>query len=166
MSETVAQTAKPPKSSQKESMAKGLALATLAPIAGIALWVLLWRGGFIASIVSFAVAWGAVKLYKIGAGVDLPSRKAALSLAALILVGVVLAFFAGIISDATSFYKEEAQMSELELLQNSQFWSLVWENFKLSEFWSSYTTDILISLAFTALGIFWIIRDLLIPTKS
>ena len=145
-------------------MQRGVLFALAAPIIGVVLWVILWRMGFIASLVSFAIVYLTVWLYKKGAGVDILSRKAAIVSLIIAIVGVILAFLAGVVSDGTSFYKQDAQMSEWALLQEGQFWSLMGESFKYLSFWSAYKMDILISLAFAALGMYSTIKDLFVSS--
>ena len=78
---------------------RGLALALLAIPAGVTAWVLLWQFGFIASVVAWGIAAGAAWLYRIGASQDV-TKAAAPYIITIILLGVILAFLGGIVSDA------------------------------------------------------------------
>ncbi|MEO7016604.1 MAG: hypothetical protein ABI130_05820 [Leifsonia sp.] len=47
-------------------MIRGIALSLLVMPVGVVLWVLIWNVGFIASIVSYGVAFAEVWLYRSG----------------------------------------------------------------------------------------------------
>lgn len=144
-----------------ENIPKGVLLSLLAVVAGIIAWVALWRFGFIASIVAFLIAWLAVKLYTIGAGGI--SRRTAPIVITVIVVGIVLAFLAGMASDAATFFAEDKGMSELDAVMSRDFWSFYFESiFTNSDLWSDYFVDLLISLAFGALGAYGTIRSLFV----
>lgn len=70
---------------------RGRLLALLIIPAGIALWVLLWKAGFIASLAAFGIAYGALWLFQSGAKRQ-PSRSDAYFLVGAILIGVILSF--------------------------------------------------------------------------
>jgi hypothetical protein len=145
---------------------KGLLLAILAIPVGIVLWVILWNFGFIASLVSFAIAWLAVYLYKLGSKHDV-SRRAAPYLLTIILVGVVLAFLSGIALDALKAYIQDTDLSELDALFSADYWSFFFENiFTNGELWSTYAVNLVISLVFGILGCFSIIKSLFSSAKS
>jgi hypothetical protein len=145
---------------------KGLMLAILAIPVGIVLWVILWNFGFIASIVSFAIAWLAVYLYKLGAKKEV-GRRAAPYLLAIVLLGIVLAFLSGVALDALKFYVEGTDLSELDALFTADYWSFFFANILTNgELWSSYAVDIIISIVFGVLGCFSIVKSLFSTNKS
>jgi hypothetical protein len=144
---------------------KGLLLALLAIPIGIVLWVILWNFGFIASIVSFAIAWLAVYFYKLGSKQNV-SRKAAPYLLAIVLVGVALAFLSGIALDALRAYIQDTDLSDLDALFMADYWAFFFENlFTNGELWSIYAVDLVISVAFGILGCFGIIKSLFSSNK-
>jgi hypothetical protein len=158
--------AKAPVVDNDEINRKGLSLALLSIPVGIVLWVILWNFGFIASIVSFAIAWLAVYLYKLGAKKEV-GRRAAPYLLAIVLVGIILAFLSGVALDALKFYVEGTDLSELDALFTADYWSFFFANILTNgELWSSYAVDIIVSIAFGILGCFSIFRSLFSPDNS
>lgn len=87
-----------------DAVVGGLAFAGIGILAGIIVSVLIWRLGFVASIGSFLMALAAVRLYTKGAGA--PPRRGAIALVALICLGIVLSFFACLVSDLWVYYSE------------------------------------------------------------
>jgi hypothetical protein len=147
---------------QSENIGKGLLLASLAIPIGIALWVIIWRAGYMASLVSFIIAFLAVWLYKKGAGAG-PSKKSAPLIVGLVVAGVLLAFVGGMVSDAADFIvQQNSDTDALSLLLSPDFWAFFSENiFANGELWASYTTDILIAVGFGALGSFFVLKEAL-----
>lgn len=135
---------------------KGLAVAALVIPVGIAAWVFLWQYGFIASVVAWGIAAGAVWLYKKASQGEV-TRAVAPYLLGLILLGVILAFLGGMVSDAWAAYRE---LGGTEGFFSGEFSTFVTDNMASAELWQSYTVDILISLAFAVLGAGGIILDL------
>ena len=141
--------------------AKGFALALLIIPATIVLWVVIWRMGVIASIVSFATAIGAVWLYKFGSGGTI-AKPAVFALLGVIIVAVVLAFLAGMASDAYDAYAEVYGGGSL---MSADFWSFYFSMLGTGEVWSEYGQDILWALGFAVLGAGWTVKDLFIPPQ-
>lgn len=153
-----------PETSKDENVVRGVLLSLLAVVAGIVAWVALWQFGFIASIVAFLIAWLAVKLYTYGAGGI--SRRTAPIVLVVILVGIILAFLAGIVSDALQVYIEGSSLSRLGTLFSGDFWAFYFDNiFNNSELWNQYLPDILVSLVFGVLGAFSIVKSLFTDNK-
>jgi hypothetical protein len=146
MSETVAVAA------PNELVVRGLTFALPAVVGGIALTVIIWRLGFIASITSFALAAGAVYLYAKGAGAN--PRKGLVPLVLLILVGVVAAFFGVITSDTWDAY------DKLGVAGYQSRWSFLSDNVFRGEVISSYGKDMAMFGVFAVLGIFSTMRRL------
>ncbi len=128
-------------------------LAFLAVVAGAVLTVVIWRLGFIASITSFAMAAGAVYLYGLGAG-GAP-RKGLVPLVLLIMVGVVVAFFAIVASDASDAYTMFATTGSVSRT------TFVMDNIFRPEVLSTYGTDMAMFGLFAVLGLFGTMRRLL-----
>jgi hypothetical protein len=136
---------------------KGLLFASLAVPVAVAVWVLLWQQGYMASLVAFGLSFGAVWLFTLGAGAA-PSRKSAPWLAAVIVLGVVISFLAGMASDAWYAYTND--LGGTEGFFSADFWSMYFANIFTVELWSQYVTDLLIAIVFTVLGAGSVIRDL------
>jgi hypothetical protein len=68
------------------------------------------------------------------------------------------------VSDTWTAWSDE--FGETASYFSSDFWSFVLDNFTSSELWSAYTTDILLSLVFAALGTGGLIKDLLTPATE
>lgn len=130
-----------------------LALATI-PL-GVALWVVLWGFGFIASIVAALVAFLAVRLYVLGAG--RLTRTGAFVVLAVTVVTLALAFVGGIAWDAATAVSEEGDLSAWGALTAPGFWS--WFAEILPEVLPDYGTDIAWAAGFGALGSFTTLRS-------
>jgi len=142
--------------------AKGFALALLVVPATIVLWVVIWRMGFMASIVSLATAFGTVWLYQLGAGGTI-TKPAAFALFGVIIVSVVLAFLAGMASDMHSAYVEVYGSTSL---MSADFWSFYFSMLGNGEVWSDYSQDIMWALGFAVLGAGWTVKDLFMPPRA
>lgn len=142
--------AKAEKRSQTIHPYRGLALATLVIPVGIVAWIFLWQYGFIASIIAWGMAAGAVWLYQFGAAQAI-TKAVAPAIIAIILIGVVLAFLGGMVSDGWAVYQSE-DIGGTGSITSPDFLSFLAANLAEPELWKSYTGDILISLAFAALG--------------
>jgi hypothetical protein len=148
---------------KEEHVAKGILASLGAIVAGVVLWVILWRMGFVASIVSFAIAWLAIKLYGLGAG--MVTRSSAKYIVAVSIVGVALSFLAGLVSDGADVFADGTKLSLWNTFTAGDFWSFIWANFQSAELWKSYTGDIAMAALFAALGMFWTLKDLFKPAK-
>ncbi|HEV2403355.1 MAG TPA: hypothetical protein VGS08_04090 [Candidatus Saccharimonadales bacterium] len=139
---------------------KGLLLSLLAIPAGIVGWDILWRYGFIASIVSWGIAYLALKLYRKGSGSN-PDKDAAQFLIGIVTIGVVLSLLSGIIMDAQLWYSGQYHVSTFQAYTSTDFWSTVLNNLTTNgALWGSYVSSIVISVIFAALGCYRIIRYL------
>jgi hypothetical protein len=152
----------------KLNYSRGALFAVGGPVVGIALWVLLWQAGFIASLATFALAWLTVWLYKKGAGgID---RTGLYVILPYILVGFALSILAGMVSDLLSAAIQDSEvaraMGRWELLNTDGFWQYVRDNLSYGPFWKEYTTDILISVALGGLGVYGTIKDVLMHGRA
>lgn len=130
-----------------ERVGTGVALAVIGILAGIALTVLLWHFGFIASIVSLLMGAGATALYTKGAGA--PPKKGAIPLIALIVVGLVVAFLACVGYDLWQYYAVNAPVdAEISQMQ------FVWQNLFRGDVLGEYSMDMAMFALFAGLGIF------------
>lgn len=134
---------------KSNNQSRGLLAALLAIPLGILIWVFLWQYGFIASIAAFAIAYVAVWLYNWGSGSEV-TKSVAPYLMGIIVLGVILAFLSGMVSDAWAAYTTELEGKEGFF--SADFWILFADNLTRADLWGSYTMDIVISIAFAALG--------------
>lgn len=137
---------------------RGLLLASLVIPAGVALWVLLWQFGFIASIVAFGISYGAIWLYEKGAKAPV-TKSVAPALLAIMAAAVILAFLGGIVSDAWYAYVNE--LDGKQGFFSADFWMMVADNLTRAELWSIYAVDIVISVVFAAFGAWGVVMGLL-----
>lgn len=150
----------------KGNVKLGLLLSLIVIPVGIALWVLIWSFGFMASFVSFAIAWLAIYLYTLGAKSEV-TRRTAPYILGVIVSGIILAFLGGMASDAVGFYVEDTDMSQWSAILSADYWMFFVDNLLHNgELWSSYFMDILIALGFGLLGCYGVIKDLFIPKVS
>ncbi|KAA1399304.1 hypothetical protein [Aeromicrobium ginsengisoli] len=138
-----------------ENVGRGTLFALLAIPAGVAVWLILWKFGFIASIVGFGVVWAAVQLYARGSGGSI-SRVGALLILAIVVVTLLLSFLSGMVYDAASEIGELSGLSTWEAFTHDSFWSVFWDAFP--DALPSYRKDFLIAAAFGALGAFSMLR--------
>jgi hypothetical protein len=142
--------------SESERVIRGIALALLIIPIGVVAWTILWNIGFIASIVSWGVAAGALWLYRVGSKARV-TRGAFWAIVAIVVVTVVLSLLAGIFSDLAS----AVDVPLFEALTRSDFWRLFGENvFDNPEMWQAYLPQVVLALLFAALGCFMTIRRL------
>ena len=111
-----------------ENVGKGTAFALLAIPAGVAVWLVLWKFGFIASIVGFGVVWAAVQLYVRGSG-GVISRVGAVAILGVVVVTLLLSFLSGMVYDAASQIGDLSGLSTWEAFTHDGFWSAFWDGF-------------------------------------
>ncbi|MET3564686.1 uncharacterized protein YneF (UPF0154 family) [Leifsonia sp. 563] len=141
---------------QQERVGRGLALALVIIPAGVIAWTILWNIGFVASIVSWGVAAGAVWLYRAGSKARV-TRGAFWGLVAIVVVTVVLSLLAGIFTDLVS----AVGIPLTQALTDPDFWGLFADNiFNNGELWQAYLPQVVLALAFAFLGCFWTMRRL------
>ena len=129
---------------QPEWVIRGLFNAFLAVVAGIALTVVIWRAGYLASISSFAMAAGAVFMYSRAAG-SAP-RKGLVPLVLLIVAGLFVAFLAIVVSDLWELHSE---MQGSMFVSRSQF---IGDNLFRSDVLGAYGRDMAMFAVFGVLG--------------
>lgn len=148
--------ASPSPFTQEERVGRGIALALLIIPVGIIVWTVLWNFGFVASIVSWGVALGAVWLYRVGSKARV-TRGAFGGIVAIVVVTVVLSLLAGIFTDLAS----AVGIPLTEALTRSEFWQLFADNvFTNGEMWQAYLPQVGLALLFAALGCFTTMRRL------
>jgi hypothetical protein len=135
-----------------ERVLRGLLAALVAVLLGVALTVVIWRAGYVAAITSLAIAFGASYLYTLAAGRS--ARRGLVPLILLILLGVVVAFFAIVVSDLFEVY------DDLGLSGSIGRGKFVRENVFDPDLLKSYDKDLAWFAGFALLGIFGTIRQL------
>ncbi|MFF2053315.1 hypothetical protein ACFVU2_17070 [Leifsonia sp. NPDC058194] len=139
-----------------ERVARGIALALLIIPVGVVAWTILWNIGFIASIVSWGVAVGALWLYRVGSKARV-TRGAFWGIVAIVVVTVALCLLAGIFSELAG----AVDIPLVEALTRPEFWRLFAENiFDNPEMWQAYLPQVGLALLFAALGCFMTFRRL------
>ena len=137
--------------------ARGVLVALLIVPIGVVAWGILWNFGFIASIVGFVVAFGAMFLYRLGAG-GLVTRLGAALITAITLVTLVLAFFGGMVLDGLKGFSDATGQAQLSLFFSPQFWDGFFEILNQPGVIGSYAGDFGLALLFGVLGCFGVIR--------
>jgi hypothetical protein len=137
--------------------ARGALVALIIIPIGVVAWGILWNFGFIASIVGFVVAFGAMFLYRLGAG-GLVTRLGAALITAITLVTLVLAFFGGMVLDGLKGFSDVTGRAQLSLFFSPQFWDGFFEILNQPGVIGSYAGDFGLALLFGVLGCFGVIR--------
>ncbi len=141
-----------PSSLPSENLQRGVIFALIVLPLGIVAWDVLWSVGFVASIVAFGVAWGAVRLYRLGSGGRI-TRPGAIAVAIITIVTLLLAYVSGFIVDVVeSLVKQGASVSEA--LSYPPFWGYVGSAMTSS----SALVSFLLAVLFGALGCFSVLR--------
>lgn len=135
-----------------EDVVRGLIFAIPAIIGGAALSALIWKLGFMASMSSYLLAAGAVFLYAKGSGGQIMRGIAPLIL--LIIVGVVVAFFACVAVDLNTVYSKYAAVAPVSRS------SFILDNLFRGEVLKNYGKEIGFFALFAGLGIFSTLRRL------
>lgn len=138
-----------------EDVNRGTVVALLALPVGVIVWVLIWTLGFIASIVTFAVAYLAMFLYKLGSGGTI-GRAGAVRVTIITLVTLAASIIAGLVADVAVGLGRVTNTGPVEALSHPQF----------GEIFNTYVTDpdggLLLSLGlaivFGILGCFGVLR--------
>src|SRR4051794_4172904 len=139
-----------------EDVIRGTLFALIAVPLGIAVWLLIWGIGFIASIVAFGVAAAAVFLYRFGSRgrVSLPG---AVIVTVITLGTMALAFFAGIAWDVAVLMTQVSELTFFEALGSSRF-GLAFEAY-VDAAGGDLIVSGLAALAFGLLGSFGTLRS-------
>lgn len=140
-----------------ENIARGTLFALVAVPAGVIVWVVLWNFGFIASIVGFGVAYAAMFLYRFGSGGVL-SRTGAVRVAIVTIGTLLLAFFAGVVSDVLGVWTAETGESAVSSLVSPDFWTAFQSIIGMDGVAASYLPDFGLALLFGLVGCFGLLR--------
>jgi len=140
-----------------ENVPRGTVFALAIIPAGIIVWVAIWAIGFIASIVGFAVAAGAVFLYRLGSGGRV-GRAGAIRILIITIATMFLAFGASLVFDVLIAFTSETDSTWIAALTSPEFWAF--NSYVLAQpgVLSSYLPSFLIGLGLSALGCFSVLR--------
>ena len=145
-----------------ENIVKGLLFALIAVPLGVVLWVVIWSFGFVSAIVAFAVAAAAAWLYRKGSGGRV-STKGAFLISGVVLVTLLLSFYAGLVTDFMRAAAEELGLSWIQALQHPFFWPIFNENF--GAILNENLPNLIFALLFGVLGAFSVLRRAFTDTK-
>ena len=104
-----------------ENATRGTLVSLLIVPIGVVVWVLIWNLGFVAGIVGFGIAVGALFLYRFGSG-GIVSRGGAVRVVLVTLATVLLAMFASVVSDVVLALSEISGTSVIETFTHEAFW--------------------------------------------
>jgi hypothetical protein len=136
-----------------ENVQRGVIFAIIVLPLGIVAWDILWSVGFVASIVAFGVAWGAVRLYRLGSGGRV-TRHGAIAVTVITIVTLLLAFVSGFAVDLVGLYAQQTESTVAESLVSPRFWSIV----GIAMTQGSSLVSLLLAVAFGALGSYRVLR--------
>jgi len=142
-----------PSSLPSENVQRGVIFALIALPLGVIAWDILWGFGFVASIVSFGVAYLAARLYRFGSGGRV-TRPGAIAIAAITIGTLIIAFISGFAVDLVGEYSRITGASIPESLVSPRFWSIVFAAMAAPR----SLISLLLAAAFGALGCFGILR--------
>lgn len=137
-----------------EIVSRGILFSLAAVPLGMAVAVVVWELGFIASISSFVIAGAAAALYTRGA-TQAPNR-GLVPLVLVVLTGVALSFFAIVAADLVSFFNT----SQGQSLGYPSVIDFVSANLFTGDVLSSYGSEAVMFVLFAALGVFGTVRRL------
>ena len=137
-----------------EIVSRGILFSLAAVPLGMAVAVLIWELGFVASISSFVIAGAAAALYTKGA-TRTPNR-GLVPLVLVVLGGVVLSFFAVVTADLVDFYNTPQGQS----VGYPSVVDFVSANLFTGNVLSSYGSQAVMFVLFAALGVFGTVRRL------
>lgn len=151
-----------PSAPSGENVRRGTLVALATIPAGVAVWLVVWGFGFIASIIGAAVAVVAVRLYLWGAGRI--SRVGAVIVVAITVATLLLAFFAGIVLDAAQAFGDISGLGAWGAFTHDGFWPMFWE--VAPDAFPEYVPDFLWAIGFGALGSFSTLRGVFAATGA
>lgn len=135
-----------------ENVPRGTIFALAIVPAGILVWILIWSLGFIASVVAFGIAIGAMYLYRLGAGTM--GRTGAVRVAIITVATLLIALVAGYAWDLALAYVQVNGGSPLDALGFPRFWPVVFEVMFTDGLFGT-----LLALGFGALGCVSVLRS-------
>jgi len=155
----------------EQNVVRGGLLALLVIPVGVIIFSLLSSIGFVASITGFVIAFGAVWLYRKGAG-GIVTRAGAWVVTAIVIVTLLISFYVSMVVEfATAVAKSGTDngltITAWDVFNKAQFWPTFNENF--GEIFNSNALFFVLALAFGILGAFRTLRGAFltsVPTRS
>ena len=141
----------------EENVTRGTLLALLVIPLGVIVWTIIWNVGFIASIVSFGVAFLAVFLYQRGSGGTI-SRAGAIRVILIVVVTVALSLFIGVVSEVAIAIGQAADISPFDAVASPNFWPFFNEILAEPDVQKELLPAIGLGILFAALGCFSTLR--------
>ena len=150
----------------RENTVRGTVFALAMVPAGVAVWLIMWKLGWIGSIVAFLTAAGAARLYIAGSTAGsggTMTRRGAWVVVAVTIVTVLLSFIGSIWLDLAEYM---GGASPLALLFEPEAWELLGDNLaNNADLVESLRGDFLMALLFSALGCFFTLRQLFAQSR-
>ncbi|MGO4122369.1 hypothetical protein [Arthrobacter sp. YAF16] len=144
---------------------RGAVFALAVIPVGVGLWLILWKLGWMASIVAFVTAAGAARLYVAGSTVGsggAMTRRGAWVVVAVTVATVLLSFLGTIWLDLADYLGG----SPLALLFEPQAWDLLGYSFaNNTHLVEGLKGEFLMALLFSALGCFFTLRQLFAQSR-
>jgi hypothetical protein len=146
-----------------ENVIRGTLLALLVVPVGIFVYCLIASIGFVASIVSFGVAFGAYWLYQRGAG-GVITRAGAWVVTAIVAVTIILSLYVWLLWAFAGAGAKAHGTDPWTFFQSPNYWAEF--NYNLPANLSHLTLTIVLSLALGALGAFRLLRRAFAATST
>lgn len=157
--------ARPETRETRENVVRGAVFALAVVPAGVGLGLILWNLGWLASVVAFATAAGAARLYLAGSTAGrggTMTRRGAWVVVAVTAVTVVLAFLGTIWLDLAAYVDAPPPA----LLFEPEAWHLLGSSLRDDpELLRGLLGDFLMALLFSGLGCFFILRRLFAQSR-
>jgi hypothetical protein len=145
----------------REDTVRGTVFALAMVPAGVAVWLILWKLGWMGSIVAFLTAAGAARLYIAGSSAGrggTMTRRGAWVVVTVTIATVLLSFMSSIWLDLADYM---GGASPLALLFEPEAWDLLGDNLaNNADLVESLKGEFLMALLFSALGCFFTLRQL------
>jgi hypothetical protein len=145
----------------RENTVRGTVFALAMVPAGVAVWLILWKLGWMGSIVAFLTAAGAARLYIAGSSAGsggTMTRRGAWVVVTVTIATVLLSFMSSIWLDLADYM---GGASPLALLFEPEAWDLLGDNLaNNADLVESLKGEFLMALLFSALGCFFTLRQL------
>ena len=140
-----------------ENVGRGLLFSLIAVPVGVILWTVIWAIGIISALVAFAVAAGAVWLYRKGSGGRV-SFKGVIVIGVVTLATLILAFITGLVWDYAGYVGDElGGVSQFEALNHPLFWTAFSLDF--NALFVGNLPNFGLALLFGVLGAFSVLRS-------
>ena len=144
-------------SAPREDTARGTLFALAVIPLGIVVWVAIWNLGWIAGIVAYGVAVGALLLYRLGSG-GFVSRAGAVRVLLISVATIVLSLIAMVVSDAVNEVSAETGDSVIATFVDPDFWTIFQLNVFEPNVVSYYAPQVAIGLGIGLFGSFSTLR--------